>query len=37
MPRLNGHRTQSSGSCTCYCGMCKANAHCHNVGAGCKV
>jgi hypothetical protein len=25
------------GTCTCRCGACKAQAHCRNMGSGCRV
>ncbi len=26
-----------TGGCTCRCGACKSQAHCRNIGSGCKV
>jgi hypothetical protein len=26
-----------TGGCTCRCGACRSQAHCRNIGSGCKV
>ncbi len=29
--------TKRTGGCTCRCNACKSQAHCRNMGSGCKV
>jgi hypothetical protein len=29
--------TKRTGGCTCRCNACKSQAHCKNIGSGCKV
>lgn len=29
--------TKRTGTCTCRCNACKSQAHCRNMGSGCRV